>query len=389
MSIGEAIRGCVLALAGTVAAGCALEATEQQEAPLAAQAKDAKPTGGAIMTGAWWKAAMRPRAKTPDLVAWTTGGEIAIADGATGAVKHAAPALALGGSRDVVHDRWNARALVFEGGGAGSGGEIAAYPIGAGGLGARAHLAAQAGDARLLATPGGALVFSDAGGDRWSVIGSSGSVAAPRPMSAWIGSEGGATSLSALAYGPAAGELDRVRAKLENGAIAAVSVEPLAAEAASIPPSARVVPAPARGGALLLDVAGSFLTVRGAGDASPAGMVPLAAAGMRIEGAVALGGGEVVVLLLSGTTELAAIAIGPDRAPASLATLALPGQPAHATRFLSHDLVAQGNARVAAATSAGVFSVEVSLAPSGVALALAPGFDGAALRGPIAAIDGG
>jgi hypothetical protein len=69
-----------------------------------------------------------------------------------------------------------------------------------------------------------------------------------------------------------------------------------------------------------------------------------------------------------------------------VARVALPGETAPSTRLVSHDLAAQGEARVAAATSAGVFSVAVWQTPVGVHAAVDEGFAGSDLRGPVAAL---
>jgi hypothetical protein len=96
--------------------------------------------------------------------------------------------------------------------------------------------------------------------------------------------------------------------------------------------------------------------------------------------------GKVVAVLLSGSTAVLAVEIDAQLHAASMAKLPLPGQPSPSARFLSHDLVAQGAGRLAAATSAGVFSVEVWRDLAGVHLWMAQGFDGSALRGPLAAL---
>lgn len=347
---------------------------------------------GDLLTGEWWKLLVRPRSPAPDLVAFTKKGDLALVDGETGAVREEATTLLKPpGGRDVVYDPWKGRAIVFEMDGGSVGGGIAAYPImmGAEGnaLGARSLLAVSGGEGRVLASPAGPVVFGDEGGDHWSVIldggGMFGPVSAPRPMSAWL--DGGA--VQALAYGPSSAEIDAVSMPVGGGP---VSMEAFGIDAASVPPCTRVVAAPARGGALLFDVEGSFLGVRGVYGASVGtrAIVSLGESGQRIEAAVPLAGGEVVVLLLSGTTQVVALAIDAQLEVAGVARLPLPGLVSPSTRWLSHDLVAQGPSRVAAATSAGVFSIRVTQTGAGVHLALAPGFDGSGLRGPIGAVTG-
>ncbi len=179
-----------------------------------------------------------------------------------------------------------------------------------------------------------------------------------------------------------------MQAPVPAGSTAPASVEPLAVNAGTLPPCARLVAAPARGGALLVDVAGSSVTLRRADDAAvgPASHAPLGAPGLRIEAAVALGGGATVALLLSGLTEVVALAVDSSLAITSAAALPLPGHAAPSTQDLSHNLAAQGPARLAAATDAGVFVIEVSADTSGVHLALDPTFHGGALRGPVDAV---
>ncbi len=258
-------------------------------------------------------------------------------------------------------------------------------------LGPRQHLAWMPGVARLLPTPQGTVVFDDGGGGEWSVVSARGASAArraPQPTSVWLSTTAPVPTVHALVYGPSSGELDWVDAGVHGGVPAAPSVVPLAVSSGTLPPSARVVAAPARGGALLVDVLGSRLTVRTAG-ASSLGAVAEAELGapeLRIEAAVALEGGAMVALLISGVTEIVALAIDPAGAITSIAAAALPGEVAPSTHYLSHNLAVQGTYRIAAATDAGVFSLQVWTDSKRVHLALDPAFEGSALRGPIDAI---
>jgi len=321
-----------------------------------------------------------------DLLAWTEDRRLAVVNGATGAVRHAELPEPVGGDRDLAYDRFQARAVVA------AKGELVQYSVtqGPGGsaLGAREHLAWVPAGTRLLPTPEGTVVFDAAGA--WSVVSTSGlssAVPAPPPLSAWLTSSP-ATTVHALACGPSSGELDLVDAAVHAGAPAPPSVIPLAVSSGALPPGARLVAAPARGGALLVDVTGSVVTVRGAGGGAvgPAAGAPLGAAALRIEAAVALGGGAQVALLLSGVTEIVVLAVDPAGAITSTAAVALPGQTAPSTRILSHDLTAQGPDRIAAATDAGVFSLRIWTDPSGIHVARDPAFQGSALRGPVDAI---
>jgi hypothetical protein len=333
---------------------------------------------------------LRSLVRVPALAAWTSDGDLVIVDGTSGVTAKSLPSLHLAGDRDLAFDPSARRLWVAESDGGGGAGEVASFsaalatePLS---VGARVRESALGADARLLPTPGGAAVFEDRGGGSWRLLPGPGApLAAPRPMSAWVG----AGALRALAYGPGAGELDAVSAPLVAGALGPAAVEAFGLDAGGVPPSAREVAAPRRGGALLLDVQGSFLTLRGVSGASvssPA-RVPLSGSGMRLEAAVAMEGGRVVVALVSGVTKLVAVTVDADLQISSMAEAPLPGTPAPSTRLFSHDLVVQGGVRVAAATSAGVFSVQLWHDAIGVRLRVDPRFAGSDLRGPLAALD--
>jgi hypothetical protein len=121
-------------------------------------------------------------------------------------------------------------------------------------------------------------------------------------------------------------------------------------------------------------------------DAEPVFTVPLGATGLRVEHALAFEGGQVALLLLSGDSRVMALELTTDGEIKSAATLALPGLVREEKRFFSHDLEALGPYRALAATSVGVFSIRMTRSGAGISLALDPGFVGAGLRGPIAAL---
>jgi hypothetical protein len=329
-----------------------------------------------------------------DLAAWTSAGDLVVVDGHTGALRQTLTALQLGGRRDLAYDAVEGRLWAAETDVDAPDGEVASYAVtnGAGGpqVGGRVFAAATAGEARLLPTALGPVLFEDAGAGAWRLLGAgaaSGAVSGPRPAAAWATTGAAGTSVHGLVYGPSSGELDVAAATLGPG-VGVVFGAALGPDAGTLPACARVVPAPARGGALLLDVSGAFLTVRtlnGAAVGAPA-HVPLGAVGLRLEAAVALSGGAVVVALLSGATEVLALEIDAQLAITSMAKVALGGLTAPATPFFSHDLVVQGLDRVAAATSGGVFSMWVTTSPIGVHLAVDGAFAGSALRGPLAAL---
>jgi hypothetical protein len=337
-----------------------------------------------------------PALPPPDVIAWTAGGELVIADGATGAVKSAVAAPGASSDRDVAYDPWQERALIFQTDEDGESGEIASHAVsggpGAPALGARVHEAWIDGRARVLPSPLGAVVFEASYGERWKLLVPGGppaaSVLAPVPASAWItvASSVEVHGLEAAGDPPA---LVRHTAEIQVGSLAAPSVEALPIGPATLPPTARLVPAPARGDAILVDVAGASLAVRLVDGAAvgPAAFAPLGAADLRIEGALAIGGGEVLALLLSGTSAVAAIEVDPAGLITSVALLALPGEVQAEPWSFSRDLAAQGPDRLLAATSAGVFAVRLLRDASGLHLQIEGGFDGSALRGPLATID--
>ena len=356
------------------------------------------PSPDELGPGAWWEPPLSPDLlyPVPDLLAWTPTGDLAVVEGATGAVRQQLVTLELAGAHDLAYDEARQRAWIAESDDEGALGEIASYPVvaGTGGptLGARAHEASLlSGEARLLSTPLGVVSFEDGGGGRWRLLGgghASAPVPAAPPSSAWLTLGAGGPMVRGLAYGAVSGELDALAAAAQPGALAAATSAPLDVEAGTLPPCARVVAAPLRGGALMLDVSGSFLSVRavkGAHTGAPA-LAPLGASGLRIEDAVGLRGGKLVAVLLSGTTEVVALEIDAQLHVASMARLQLPGHPAPSTLAMSHALAEQGYGRLVAATSAGVFSIQIQKDATGLHLGLAWGFEGGGLRGPVASL---
>ena len=355
-----------------VAWGCAVPA-ESETSPAPGASAPASPAG-------------RP---PPDLVAWTAGGELAVVDGLTGAVRRRL-ATTGGVERDVAFDPWQERVLAFEGDDDG-GGEIVAHPLVPGRdgprPGGRAHLAWVDGRARLLPSPFGVVVFEEGYGERWQLLGASPgpSVIAPPPASAWLSIDPSGVRVNALARGPG---LERLAARVDPTGLAPPSAATILAASASGPSTARLVPGPAPGVAVLVDVVGASLSVRlvASDSTGPGALVPLAARGMRIEAAVPLEGGEMVALLMSGPAEVMVIAVDPGGAVSAAAHAPLPGQVTAAPTFFSRDLAAHGSGGVLAATSAGVFSLRVLRGSGGVQLGIERGFDGSALRGPVTAL---
>ena len=336
------------------------------------------------------------RFSPPEALAWTSQGALAVIDGKTGAIKQLAPTSYLGGQPDLIYDPWTSEAVVFELDDEAQTGEISSYPAFHGStgvlLGARAHRAWIDGEARLLPAPGGYVIFEASYGERWKVLFSdqltTSSVIAPCPASAWVtpGSQKDFT-VEAMSYG--GGEsIVRHGVSVNDHALSALTTSALGTAPGGDPPTARMIPAPALGDALLFDVVGSDLAVRLVNGpiVTPAALAPLGKAGLRIEHALGLDGGEVALLLLSGDSQVMAVETSSEGALKSFAMLALPGVVREERRFFSHDLVVLGPRGALAATSVGVFSIRMTRSGAGVSLALEPGFSGAGLRGPIAAI---
>lgn len=329
--------------------------------------------------------------KIPVAAGWTDGGDVVLFDTGTGHVLATAPGPGLGGERDVAVDPWYHRLIVFESDAADPWGEIVTYPLDDGddgaSLGARQHRVWIDGTARVTGSPFGVVVFEDGYGPRWRLVREDGtptaSVYGPRPASlATALLPDGGFRISALTYGPS-GEAADLRVALvgPEGVEAPVTV-PLVVTPPSTPPSARWV-ASAGGGHLVDVAAGDVVISTFAGGGWP----PLMPVGVgpgiaRVEQAAAFPGGERLALATTGTVDLVIAGIGPGGAPECAAALDLPGDVEEAALFFARGLAVVGPDRVLAATSEGVFAVTVS---SGCppALAVDPGFDGSALRGPI------
>jgi hypothetical protein len=102
---------------------------------------------------------------------------------------------------------------------------------------------------------------------------------------------------------------------------------------------------------------------------------------------VSLQGGAIVAVLLSGTSRVVALTIDPGGAVSSMDALALPGAVREAPRFFSRDLAPHGDSGLLAATSEGVFSIQIRV-EAGIQLDLQSTFEGASLRGPVQAVTG-
>lgn len=319
----------------------------------------------------------------PDFVARNEAHDLVIAAGLSGATRQSVSME--GRCDDVIWDPWKKTVLVVRGDEDEEDGEIASHAVLPGRrgpeLGAPSHVAWLAGRARLLPSPHGTVVFEQSYGERWRLLGSSpsASVGAPPPTSAWLT----VRPTGALIHGFDASTLVRREAYVTAAGIAMPAPKALAIPPA-MAPDARFAPLP--DGEVMVSVSGSSLKARRVHGAAvgPASSVALGAHHGRVEAVVSLRGG-VVVALLAEPSALVAFALDGDGVSGA-DLLPLPGDVAENAPFFSRDLAVQSAGRVLAATSAGLFAARVTDGPSGIHLDLAPGFDGSALRGPIAVL---
>jgi hypothetical protein len=333
---------------------------------------------------------------TPEAITWTSRGELAVINGKTGSISQLASTANVSGQPDLIYNPWTSEAMVFELDEDTQAGELSSYPVHLGPsgavLGSRVHRWWIDGEVRLLAAPLGYVIFEASYGDRWKVLfqdqQTALNVLAPSPPSAWVTrSSGDGFTIHAMSYS-LVGPIFRHTVSVGLHTVSGLETSSLGIDPASDPPTARMMPAPALGDAVLFDVAGSDLAVRlvKGPHAAPVFTVPLGKAGLRVEHALAFDGGEVALLLLSGESRVMALEISAEGEIKSAATLLLPGVVREEKRFFSHDLEALGPHRALAATSVGVFAIRMTRSGAGLSLALDPAFAGGELRGPIAAL---
>lgn len=314
----------------------------------------------------------------PDFVARRATGDLALASGASGVVRSAVSVR--GVLDDVAWDPWSERVITVEIDEGGEGGEIAARALASPRLGARAHLAWLDGRASVLASPHGAIVFEQSYGERWKLLGLAFTPSLPArvPSSAWLTP----SASGAIVHGFDGSLRD---ATLSAAGFVATHVEHIDPPPA---PGARMAPAPALGGDVIVVREGATCSIRvlRGGELGPASAIPRASAHARIEAVLSLEAGRIVVGLFAGPSAVVAASLDGDGAVESAAEVALPGDVRDAAPFPSRDLVAHGAVGALAATSAGVFSLRVTRGPSGIHLDLAPSFDGSDLRGPLAVV---
>jgi hypothetical protein len=371
------------------------------------------PTGGFVPTGAL-------------AAGWTAGGQLALFDMASGTIVSQAASGGLGGDVDVAWDPWGGRVLVVEGDAEGQWGEIASHAVsgeGAGAeLGERHHEVWLDGVARVAASPLGAVLFEEGAAAMWKLIPAAGAPTPgllwPRPISVEMAlSASGDLAITGLTRGLEGNSLDVRTAIVAPGGVQAISIAPISVFPASDELSVRRVRS-AVGEHLAAALSGDvgLSTLGPAGFSAPEMLGTTGVEG--IEDAISLpgapGAGPALVLLTSGSADLVVARLGEGGAVECFAALDLPGKAARAPGFFARSLVAAGPDRVLVATSAGVAAVSISgLAGSGLAgyeltgsgladsrlagsgpassvatrcplvLAVAPGFEGDALRGPL------
>lgn len=328
------------------------------------------------------------------VVASTADGRLALVDAESGAVIDAASERARGVVRDLAFDRWSRRVLLFEADESEDGGEIAMHAVGRARegprFGERAHLAWVDGPARLEAAPSGAVVFEDGYGARWKVLWNDGRPSqgspAPRPASMWAVELPSGLALHALAYGE--GGLERWRAVVDAAKLEPPAGARLSAGSGTDPPTARLAAAPALGGEVLADLEEGRPTLRllREGETAPPIALDAAPGTERIEHAIAIDGGRIVALLISGVARVVVVRLDDGGGHVASAAVALPGRVRVEDRFFSRDLVAVSPRRLLAATSEGVFAVHVRAEGSSIHMIdveVDAAFDGAELRGPL------
>jgi hypothetical protein len=331
------------------------------------------------------------------VAARTAEGGVALVDIGSGAALASAAGGDLGGESDLVCDPWLSRVLAFEADADGEWGEIASYPIeqGAGdgeppvkALGPRDHEVWVDGLARVAASPYGALVFEDGvAGPRWKLVSAQGltpSAWGPRPAALETGLDAaGDFRIFALTYGPSGDALDIRTATVDPGD----GIQPELTTPLSLLPPERLPSvrwAVASAGPYLLSAQGGdvVVSVPVAGATSPWTAVPVGSFIERVEHAVALQDGPTLAALTSGEADVVLVRLDAAGSPACAAALDLPGEALKSTLFFSRGLAVAGPDRVLAATSSGVFAIDVSDACP-LAVNADPTFAGDALRGPL------
>ena len=320
--------------------------------------------------------------------------EIVLADAATGARLDARPAP--GRVVDLTSDDARIYALAETDDGL----VLHAWPWSEAGLGNPIELGGLEGDGRLLASPWGYVVFEHAMGQRWRHVGASGpapSRVCGRPQSLAVVHGAEAWQLEALVWNDAEDRLELARATLgseglsecEHGAIS------LPEDLSSV----RLAWSDDASTRLLFGLRGSQLVAAELdleAHASSA-LVELPASSARLEAVVSLGasgaGLERYALLLGPEAKLAVVELGPSEheQPATLgawAEISLPGRAFERDQYFGRDLLLADGA-VLAATSEGVFAIELVEAEGSLELRFRAGTEALAAtrRGPVVRVE--
>jgi hypothetical protein len=332
----------------------------------------------------------------PVVVLFTEAGDLALVDGASGAVLASSPGGGLGGVRDAALDLAGERVVTFEGDDEATWGEIATYSldrtVSPPALGPRVARAMVDGDARVAAAPGGILVFSDGPATQWRLLRDDGvpssSESGPRPASLVLRDRDHLAApdlaFDALAYSDD-GALVLQSAVATAGSLAmggatTLPVTPFA------PPTARLAALPGLGVDVVVDASDAGLVLHAItnGAAGPAISIGLGSPPGRVEAALPILSGDAVAVLTSGTARVVIAGIAPGGGLADVAAVDLDGPVRVEDRFFSRDLAAVDDETLLAATETGVARVHVDGSTGDLAVSLDSSFDGAPLRGPIA-----
>jgi hypothetical protein len=328
-------------------------------------------------------------------VATRTDGAVVLADAADGAVLAATPG-GDGELRDLAFDGPNARVLVASFGDVDAG-ELLALPLTLSppAFGAAEPLFTIDGDLRTLPTDAGVLFFQlSYAGWRWWWTGSAGAgeVVLLPPKSAYVaqGAPPGTIRVETLAYGDPGGAQVLTRQAVVAGPDG-LELEPALTLAIDVgaDPSARLVGVPAVGDALLVDVMAGVVVVRPISGAALGSPIPVAGGvtAARVEAALPLRSGRLVVAATSGPPRLVVVTLGGAGEVVGSAALDLPAAFVAADRFFSRDLAAVSEDRVLVATPAGVLAVDIAVAVDGAPqLCVDPAFVGESLRGPLSVL---
>lgn len=353
-----------------------------------AAARGASPRGPVLAAGE----------ETPRRIAGTTAdGKLALFDGATGELLSSAAAGETGPIADIACDPFLSRVLSVEQAEGEEWGELVTHALDAGSeegspaLGAGEHLVWIDGVARVAATPVGAVEFQESYGERWKLLpeGGAPTPGAPArvPVSiAVVPGDGGPPVLLGLPECGLGGEQNLLSAMLTPAGVGAVAAQPLFSLPLSDPGDCSVRWARSKGGEHVIAVTagevGVFSSAGAGGVWGPRVPVALGAAVEGVESAVGMEGAPVVVALVTGAIDVAAVRLSPSGEVECATSLDLLGEVASSRGRLGRGLTAAGPLRALAATSEGVFGLALS---EGCPLALEvdAAFSGDALRGPL------